>query len=145
MVPRRRIDMGLRSTRELTEGAREMADMECDFCDEENAITIITNLVTGDVWKIGPACWPDFILNMAQALMEGMGAEQLPDDETATEPTEPTGDKAGTDTPPDGENASDVPTEPDGHGLDESSGQLTATGAPPPENNGTRARTPATK
>ena len=63
-----------------------MATIECDFCDVNDASLILTNLENGDVTRVCGACFPGFVLTLAEAI-------------GAIPPTIEQGDEADTYTP----------------------------------------------
>ena len=59
-----------------------MATIECDFCDVNEASLILTNLENGDVTRVCGACFPGFVLTLAEAIA---GSAEPVVDELATE------------------------------------------------------------
>lgn len=50
----------------------------CDICQEENAVQMLSNLVTGEVIAMGPACLPVFYGQSALAIMDAGEHKGLP-------------------------------------------------------------------
>ena len=74
--------------------------LECDYCSDNEAKLVLTNLDSGDVTRICGACFPNFILNMAEAIAEASGASEDPTDadnnsEAPGEATDGTTDDSG--------------------------------------------------
>ena len=65
-----------------------MATLECDFCDESEASLILTNLQNGDVTRVCGACFPSFVLTLAEALGIAAQPETEEDDEESEESTD---------------------------------------------------------
>lgn len=52
--------------------------ISCDICQEENAVQMLSNLVTGEVIAMGPACLPVFYGQSALAVMDAGEHKGLP-------------------------------------------------------------------
>lgn len=57
--------------------------MQCDFCQDEPALLVLSNMENGDTKTVGPFCLPYFVRSMAEEL--GMSVT-LPDAEPAGQP-----------------------------------------------------------
>ena len=62
-----------------------MATIPCSSCQVGTGAYILTNLTTGEAPVICEGCFPDFIISIAQSLMEsGYGVTDDPDDPADT-------------------------------------------------------------
>jgi len=77
-----------------------MATIECDFCDDEQAVFLLNNLDSGDVARIGAACWPGFIMAMAEGLIGEVPTDGQTDATDVVEPSESTDGEDGANTAP---------------------------------------------
>lgn len=92
-----------------------MANILCDQCGANQAVMILTNIENGDVVNVCPACFPAFVLALAEAIV---GTPDSPEKVAATERATDQAESlqaAGeaTETPEEQETTAETPSEPE--------------------------------